>query len=238
MRLYRMRTAIHSKNEEQAVSKFSKRVSTILFIVILLAALSGCQSKPTQDQIDNNSIATIITQNIESQAPITTALPDATLTQDAITATPLPATPVALEVEGGVLHLMMPDSFKMQPFERFEGQAYPYKYVFTNEKTGTWLAVYTELDDKKSQSILLRKLYDSSNKFIVEEVVIGEHQFLVHSNQMMLYDYVFRLGSAAGYSYQFGYSLLPEGFEGEVPAYQYEIPQEAIDILSTLTISN
>lgn len=105
-------------------------------------------------------------------------------------------------------------------------------YVFMDEGANSQFIVYSTLDNEKDQGICLRKLYDKSNKNIIfEDVVIGEHTYIVHTKEQATYDYGFYVQSANGYSYHFQY-ILP------YDTVQNEIPAEAISILSTLSMNS
>ena len=138
---------------------------------------------------------------------------------------------VTLEVDGGFLALTIPADYQYQPVELTEIERYPFKYTFTNEKTKTSFLVQSSLHTQKDQNHLLKKLYDRSNKFIVvsDGVLIGEHTYLIYTNEQATYSYGFLIRTDDGYSYQFHY-ILP------YDTIQDEIPVEAISILSTLEI--
>ena len=136
-----------------------------------------------------------------------------------------------LEVDGGFLTLTIPADYQYQPVELTEIERYPFTYTFTNEKTKTSFLVQSSLHTQKDQNHLLKKLYDRSNKFIVvsDGVLIGEHTYLIYTNEQATYSYGFLIRTDDGYSYQFHY-ILP------YDTIQDEIPVEAISILSTLEI--
>lgn len=138
---------------------------------------------------------------------------------------------VNLEVDGGFLSLTIPADYQYQPVELTEIERYPFTYTFTNEKTKTSFLVQSSLHTQKDQNHLLKKLYDRSNKFIVvsDGVLIGEHTYLIYTNEQATYSYGFLIRTDDGYSYQFHY-ILP------YDTIQDEIPVEAISILSTLEI--
>ena len=138
---------------------------------------------------------------------------------------------VNLEVDGGVLALTLPADYQYQPVELTEIERYPFTYTFTNEKTKTSFLVQSSLHTQKDQNHLLKKLYDRSNTFIVvsDGVLIGEHTYLIYTNEQATYSYGFLIRTDDGYSYQFHY-ILP------YDTIQDEIPVEAISILSTLEI--
>ena len=76
----------------------------------------------------------------------------------------------------------------------------------------------------------MRKLYDKGNKFIVfDKIPIGEHSFIVYTNEQAAYEYGFLVREGNGYSYQFYHAL-------SYDTIQNEMPTEAISILSTLSI--
>ena len=89
----------------------------------------------------------------------------------------------------------------------------------------------SSLHTQKDQNHFLKKLYDRSNTFIVvsDGVLIGEHTYLIYTNEQATYSYGFLIRTDDGYSYQF-YYILP------YDTIQDEIPVEAISILSTLEI--
>lgn len=89
----------------------------------------------------------------------------------------------------------------------------------------------SSLHTQKDQNHFLKKLYDRSNTFIVvsDGVLIGEHTYLIYTNEQATYSYGFLIRTDDGYSYQFHY-ILP------YDTIQDEIPVEAISILSTLEI--
>lgn len=138
---------------------------------------------------------------------------------------------VSLEVDGGFLTLRIPEGYQYQPVERTEQESYPYRYTFINEEAGIQFSVFSTLSRQKDQDLFLSKLYDSSNGFILyEDVPIGERAYIVYTNETFPYDYGFLVRTDTGYSYQFSY-ILPEGSMTD------EIPEEAVWILETLTIS-
>ena len=138
---------------------------------------------------------------------------------------------VNLEVDGGFLALTIPADYQYQPVELTEIERYTFTYTFTNEKTKTSFLVQSSLHTQKDQNHLLKKLYDRSNKFIVvsDGFLIGEHTYLIYTNEQATYGYGFLIRTDDGYSYQFHY-ILP------YDTIQDEIPVEAISILSTLEI--
>ena len=102
---------------------------------------------------------------------------------------------------------------------------------YVDEDTKSQFIVYSSLPNEKDQGIALRKLYDKSNKYIVfEDVVIGEHTYIIYTKEQATYDYGFLIRAGNGYRYQFQY-ILPYDI------IQNDIPTEAISILSTLVIS-
>ena len=129
---------------------------------------------------------------------------------------------VNLEVDGGFLALTIPADYQYQPVELTEIERYPFTYTFTNEKTKTSFLVQSSLHTQKDQNHFLKKLYDRSN-------TIGEHTYLIYTNEQATYSYGFLIRTDDGYSYQFHY-ILP------YDTIQDEIPVEAISILSTLEI--
>lgn len=139
---------------------------------------------------------------------------------------------VDLEVDGGYLQLHIPIGYQLQEYELSDIEEYPFSYVFMDEGADSQFIVYSTLDNEKDQGICLRKLYDKSNKNIIfEDVVIGEHTYIVHTKEQATYDYGFYVQSANGYSYHFQY-ILP------YDTVQNEIPAEAISILSTLSMNS
>lgn len=137
---------------------------------------------------------------------------------------------VNLEADGGYLSLLLPIEFKLQEYELSDIEEYPFSYLFIDEDTNSQFIVYSGLDNEKNQGIRLRKLYDKSNKNIIfEDVVIGAHTYIVHTKEQAPYSYGFLVRVGNGYSYHFQY-ILP------YDTIQNEIPEEAISILSTLSI--
>lgn len=137
---------------------------------------------------------------------------------------------VNLEVDGGYLQLNIPIGYQLQEYELSDIEEYPFSYVFIDEGANSQFIVYSTLDNEKNQGIWLRKLYDKSNKFIIiEDVVIGEHTYIVHTKEQATYNYGFQIQAGNGYSYQFQYILPYDTIQNEIPA-------EAISILSTLRI--
>lgn len=137
---------------------------------------------------------------------------------------------VSLEVDGGYLHLRIPIGYQLQEYELSDGEAYPYSYVFIDEDARTQFVVCSSLESEKNQSILLRKLYDTSNRYIVfDDVMIGERTYIVYTKEQAAYGYGFLVRAGDGYSYQFHYAL-------PYDSIQNEIPEEAVSILSTLKI--
>lgn len=137
---------------------------------------------------------------------------------------------VNLEVDGGYLQLYIPIGYRLQEYELSDIEEYPFSYVFIDEGANAQFIVYSTLNNEKNQGIRLRKLYDKSNKNIIfEDVVIGEHTYIVHTKEQATYDYGFLIREGNGYSYQFQYILPYDTIQNEIPA-------EAISILSTLSI--
>lgn len=137
---------------------------------------------------------------------------------------------VNLEVDGGYLQLYIPIGYQLQEYELSDIEEYPFSYVFIDEGANAQFIVYSTLNNEKNQGIRLRKLYDKSNKNIIfEDVVIGEHTYIVHTKEQATYDYGFLIREGNGYSYQFQYILPYDTIQNEIPA-------EAISILSTLSI--
>lgn len=115
---------------------------------------------------------------------------------------------VHLQVDGGYVRLFIPIGYHLQAYELSDVEACPFIYVFLNEDTHAQFVVYSSLDNEKNQGILLRKLYDPSNHFILfEDVWIGEHPYLVYTKQQSACDYSFLLRTDSGYSYCFQYIL-------------------------------
>lgn len=137
---------------------------------------------------------------------------------------------VNLEVDGGYLQLYIPIGYQLQEYELSDIEEYPFSYVFIDEGANAQFIVYSTLNNEKNQGIRLRKLYDKSNKNIIfEDVVIGEHTYIVHTKEQATYDYGFLIREGNGYSYHFQYILPYDTIQNEIPA-------EAISILSTLSI--
>jgi len=137
---------------------------------------------------------------------------------------------VNLEVDGGYLSLRIPNGYYLQKYQLSEREKYPDNYVFFNEAAQAKFVVRSSLKDEKNQGIWLRKLYDKGNKFIVfEDVLIGEHSYIVYTNEQATFDYGFLVQAGNGYSYQFFYQLPYDTIQNGIPA-------EAISILSTLEI--
>lgn len=137
---------------------------------------------------------------------------------------------VNLQVDGGYLQLHIPIGYKLQEYELSDIEEYPFSYVFIDEGANSQFIVYSTLDNEKDQGILLRKLYDKSNKNIIfEDVVIGAHTYIVHTKEQASFDYGFLIREGNGYSYHFEYILPYDTIQNEIPA-------EAIAILSTLSI--
>ena len=137
---------------------------------------------------------------------------------------------VTLEVDGGYLQLQIPLEYQLQEYELSDIEEYPFSYVFIDESANAQFIVYSTLDSEKDQGIRLRKLYDKSNKIIVfEDIVIGAHTYTVHTQEQASFSYGFLIREGNGYSYHFQY-ILP------YDTIQNEIPEEAISILSTLSI--
>ena len=137
---------------------------------------------------------------------------------------------VTLEVDDGYLQLHIPIGYQLQEYELSDIEEYPFSYVFIDESANSQFIVYSTLDNEKDQGIRLRKLYDKSNKNIIfEDVVIGDHTYLVHAKEQATYDYGFLIRAANGYSYHFQYILPYDTIQNEIPA-------EALAILSSLSI--
>lgn len=137
---------------------------------------------------------------------------------------------VNLEVDGGFLTLMILAEYQYQTVEPTEPEHYPFSYTFTNEEAGIRFTAYSTLHSQSDQNHFLKKLYDKSNRYIVvEDVLIGEYPYIVYTIEQATYDYGFLVRTDDGYSYQFQY-VLP------YDRIQNEIPEEAISILSTMTI--
>jgi len=137
---------------------------------------------------------------------------------------------VTLEVDGGYLQLHIPIGYQLEEYELSDIEEYPFSYVFIDESANSQFIVYSTLDNEKNQGIRLRKLYDKSNKIIIfEDVVIGAHTYIVHTQEQASFDYGFLIREGNGYSYHFQYILPYDTIQNEIPA-------EAISILSTLEI--
>ena len=137
---------------------------------------------------------------------------------------------VNLKVDGGYLQLQIPIGYQLQEYELSDIEEYPFSYVFIDESANSQFIVYSTLDNEKDQGIRLRKLYDKSNKNIIfEDVSIGEHTYIVHTKEQASFDYGFLIQEGNGYSYHFQY-ILP------YDTIQNDIPEEAIAILSSLSI--
>ncbi len=137
---------------------------------------------------------------------------------------------VTLEVDGGYLQFHIPIGYQLQEYELSDIEEYPFSYVFIDEDSNAQFIVYSTLDTEKDQGIRLRKLYDKSNRNIVfQNVVIGDHSYIVHTKEQASFDYGFLIQEGNGYSYHFQYML-------SHATIQNEIPEEAISILSTLEI--
>lgn len=137
---------------------------------------------------------------------------------------------VNLVVDGGYLHLFVPNGYELQAYELSDGEVYPYSYVFIDQESHTQFVVYSSLESEKNQGIMLRKLYDASNKYIVfEDVMISGCTYIVYTKEQAAFDYGFLIREGNGYSYQFQYILPYDTIQNEIPA-------EAISILSTLCI--
>ena len=139
---------------------------------------------------------------------------------------------VNLAVEGGILRLFVPKCYQLQAYELSDIETYPHSYVFVDEDTRSQFIVYSALDSEKDQGILLRKLYDKSNRFIIfENVVIGEQTYLIYTREQDLYSYGFIVCAEKGYSYRFQYILPDDSTPNGIPA-------DAVSILSTVEIQN
>ena len=137
---------------------------------------------------------------------------------------------VNLLVDGGYLYLFVTDGYKLQAYELYAGEEYPFSYTFINEDACAKFVVYSNIAKEKDQDHWLRKLYDVSNKFIIfEDVMIGGYAYIVYTKEQATYDYEFLIREGKGYSYQFQYVLPYDTIQNEIPA-------EAISILSTLSI--
>ena len=137
---------------------------------------------------------------------------------------------VNLEVDGGYLQLHISIGYKLQEYELSDIEEYPFSYVFIDEDANSKFIVYSTLCKEKDQSLWLRKLYDRGNKYIVfEDVVIGDHTYIVYTKEQETYSYGFLIREGNGYSYQFRYVLPYDTIQNEIPA-------EAISILSTLIV--
>ena len=137
---------------------------------------------------------------------------------------------VTLEVDGGYMRFRIPIGYQLQEYELSDIEEYPFSYVFIDESANSQFIVYSTLDNEKNQGIRLRKLYDKSNKnIILENVLIGDHSYIVHTKEQASFEYGFLIQEGNGYSYHFQYTL-------PYDTIQNEIPEEAISILSTLEI--
>ncbi len=139
---------------------------------------------------------------------------------------------VRVQVEDGFLHFRLPTAYQYQPYAYDPSiEPYPFAYSFVNEAAGTRLTLYSTLDKEKDQRLGLRKLYDKSNSFTIlaENLLIGEHAYLVYTQEGAAYTFGFLLLSGAGYSYRVQYDFLDEENRNEIPA-------EALAVLSTLEI--
>ncbi len=141
---------------------------------------------------------------------------------------------VRVQVEGGFLHFRIPSAYQYQP-DAYDPsiEPYPFAYSFVNEAAGTRLTLYSALDKEKDQRLVLLKLHDKSSSFTIlaEKLLIGEHAYLVYTQEGEAYTFGFLLLSGAGYSYRFQYDFLDEENRNEIPV-------EAMAVLSTLEIEN
>ena len=137
---------------------------------------------------------------------------------------------VTLGVDGGYMSFRIPVGYQLQEYELSDIEEYPFSYVFIDESANSQFVVYSTLDNEKNQGIRLKKLYDKSNRNIVfEDVAIGAHTYIVHTQEQASFDYGFLIREGNGYSYHFQYILPYDTIQNDIPA-------EAISILSTLEI--
>ena len=208
-----------------------KKMIFICCLLVLFFAVLGLKTVVDQEKISMNderilSQSTASDQDIENVNSAREAAAQDQSTSENSNDSYL----VNLEVDGGYLRLRIPNGYQLQEYQLSDLEKYPDNYVFFNEAAQAKFVVRSSLKDEKNQSIWLRKLYDKGNKFIVfDDVLIGEHSYIVYTVEQAAYDYGFLLQEGDGYSYQFYYQLPYDTIQNEIPA-------EAISILSTLSI--
>ncbi|MBQ4074931.1 MAG: hypothetical protein IJD39_07010 [Clostridia bacterium] len=208
-----------------------KKMIFICCLLVLFFAVLGLKTVVDQEKISMNderilSQSTASDQDIENVNSAREAAAQDQSTSENTNDSYL----VNLEVDGGYLSLRIPNGYQLQEYQLSDLEKYPDNYAFFNEVARAKFVVRSSLKDEKNQSIWLRKLYDKGNKFIVfDDVLIGEHSYIVYTNEQATFDYGFLVQAGNGYSYQFFYQLPYDTIQNEIPA-------EAISILSTLEI--
>ena len=133
------------------------------------------------------------------------------------------AVETVLPAGGASIALILPQAFVLQGFESGT-------YLYESAETGAQFWVGSELDNRKDQRNLLRKLRDHSNQNVLfEDVLMGSHRFLAYYNQSRSWSWGFLLLTDDGYSYRFFYNMAAE-------QRQETIPDEAVAILSTVRL--
>lgn len=103
-------------------------------------------------------------------------------------------------------------------------------YSFLDPAAGVTLHIRNSFDTEKDQQILLRKLRDEGNSFVLDEdVSAGDHTFLAYTREDHTQQWTFLLKEGEGYTYAFTFLWPEDQPQGNIPAY-------ATEILSTLHI--
>lgn len=134
-----------------------------------------------------------------------------------------------LQVDGAEMAVALPDGFIRLPADPLDANRF--RYTFENPASGVrWIAEGC-LPDQEEQNIVLRKVKDPSNRFVLfDDVLLGECRYLAYCSAINTRMWNFLMLTEAGYSYRF-YYMLPEQ-QG-----QDTIPDEAMVILSTLRLT-
>lgn len=135
-------------------------------------------------------------------------------------------------IAGGIaetVYIVLPEGFTLQSessSEKYDGHS----YTFANLEKGITFYATCYVDNKMDQDILLRKVKDPTNHFILfEDVLIGDYHYMVYSSSLQSHMWIFLMLTDDGYSYRFDYHM-PAG------RGQDTIPDDAVAILSTLRL--
>lgn len=206
-----------------------KRLIALCFSLTLM--LSACQSAPepaTRNEEAHTRINVYESGKEEPlQKPTNKTENNISTEEETTNLVPAQGNKVGFQIEGTFLELVLPIRFQLTYGNPFEGES----YIFTDLETGIWFGIGCSFDTKENQEYLLRKLYNPKLGFTIQDnIIIGDNAFFVYSEKDTPFSYGFLLKDGVGYSYRFMYCIPPE-------QSQYEIPKEAIEILSSITIT-